>query len=92
MPVTEMESPDGIDSMLRRSMAAPVPGLPPDFDQRVMRKLRHTSRGGLISIATCAGIMHGQGLAWGPIAAAILVPLALVPMVSMARRTSHRKV
>jgi hypothetical protein len=29
-----------IDSLLRRSMAAPVPSPPPDFDQQLMRELR----------------------------------------------------
>src|ERR1035438_8793379 len=34
----------GIDSLLRRSMAAPVPSLPPDFDQRLMREVRRSSQ------------------------------------------------
>ena len=40
--MSEMEPREaGIDNLLRRSMAAPVPSLPPDFDQRFMRELRH---------------------------------------------------
>ncbi len=34
-----------IDSLLRRSMAARVPTLPPDFDQRVMRELTQSPSG-----------------------------------------------
>jgi hypothetical protein len=33
-----------IDSLLRRSMATPVPSLPPDFDQRLMREVRRSSQ------------------------------------------------
>ncbi len=35
----------GIDGLLRRSLAAPVPTLPLDFDQRLMRELRQRSVG-----------------------------------------------
>jgi hypothetical protein len=44
--VTEREPHEtGIDGLLRRSLAAPVPSLPLDFDQRVMRELRQRSAG-----------------------------------------------
>ena len=89
---------DGIDTLLRRSMAAPVPSLPPDFDQRILRELRqsfsvpsryrgHLLTGyGLISAVISAVVMRGQGLNWGPIAVMILGPLALALAVSWARR------
>lgn len=100
--MTEMEPrEDGIDSLLRRSMAAPVPSLPPDFDQRLMRELRQSSQGldrnrrilltcyGLISGVTSAVVMRGQGLDWGAIAVMILGPLALLATVPWARRAIH---
>jgi hypothetical protein len=91
----------GIDSLLRRSMAAAVPSLPPDFDQRLMRELRQSSQPlgryrrnlltcyGLISVVTSAVVMRGQGLDWGAIAVLILGPLALVATVRWARRAIH---
>jgi hypothetical protein len=33
-----------IDRLLRRSMSAPIPSLPPDFDQRLMRELSRGSQ------------------------------------------------
>jgi hypothetical protein len=43
--VTQMEPREaGIDSLLRRSMAAPVPSLQRDFDQRLMREVRRSSQ------------------------------------------------
>jgi len=42
--MTEKEPREAeIESLLRRSMAAPVPSLPPDFDQRLMRQVRRSS-------------------------------------------------
>jgi hypothetical protein len=89
--VTEMEPREAeIDSLLRRSMAAPIPSLPPDFDQRLMRELSRGSQPldryrrillvgyGLMSVVTSAVVMRGQGLDWGAISAAILGPLSLV--------------
>ena len=100
--MTDMEPHEtGIDSLLRRSMGAPVPSLPPDFDQRLMRELRQSSQGlgrygrivltfyGLISVVVSAVVMHGQGLDWVAIAAMILGPLALVAIVPWARRPTH---
>jgi hypothetical protein len=100
----------GIDRLLRRSMASPVPVLSPDFDQRLMNELRQSlgqqsptgkisspldryrqvllASYGLISVVVSAAIMRAQGLGWGPIAGTILVPLALVAVVSAARRAS----
>ena len=97
--MTEMEPIEtGIDRLLRRSMAAPVPTLPPDFDQRVMRELGQSSKGldrygrilltgyGLTSIVASAVIMRGQGLGWAAIVVMILGPLALV---AAARRIPY---
>ena len=79
-----------IDSLLRRSMAAPVPVLPSGFDQRVLRTLRRDVQPhvnyhrkllaayGLASVLVSAAVMHGQGLSWGAVAASILAPLVLV--------------
>ncbi len=98
--MTEMEPREtGIDNLLRRSMAAPVPSLPADFDQRLLRDLRRSPHGldrrrrillagyGLISVGTSAVVMRGQGLDWGTIAVMILGPLALVAAVPLAHAT-----
>ena len=100
--MTEMDPrEDGIDNLLRRSLAAPVPSLPPEFDQRVMRELRRNSQPldrfrrtlligyGLVSVAACAVVMRGQGLDWVPIAALIIAPLALVAGVTLLRRVTQ---
>jgi hypothetical protein len=91
----------GIDSLLRRSMAAPVPSLPPDFDQRLMREVRRSSQPldryrrilltgyGLTSVVASAVVMRGQGLDWGAIAGMILAPLALVAAARSAWRATH---
>jgi hypothetical protein len=97
--VNEMEPREaGIDRLLRRSMAAPVASLSPDFDQRLMREVRRGSQPldryrrillsgyALISVATSAAIMRGQGLHWGAISATILGPLALVAAARSVRR------
>jgi len=92
--VTEMEPREpGIDSLLRRSMDAPVPSLPPDFEQRLMRGLPQNSQAldryrrillacsALVSVATSAVVMRGQGLEWGAVTVLILAPLALLATV-----------
>ena len=97
--MTEMEPREaGIDSLLRRSMAAPVPSLPPDFDQRLMREVSRSSQPldryrrilligyGLISVVTSAVVMRGQGLGWAAISAMILGPLSLVAAARWAPR------
>jgi hypothetical protein len=90
-----------IDSLLRRSMAAPVPSLPPDFDQRLMCEVRRGSQPldryrrilltgyGLMSVATSAVVMRGQGLDWGAISVMILGPLALVAAARWAWRATY---
>jgi uncharacterized membrane protein YdbT with pleckstrin-like domain len=79
-----------MDSLLRRSLAAPVPSLPPDFDQRLLRQVHRSSQPlhryrqilltgyGVTSVMACAVIMRGQGLHWGAISVMILGPIALV--------------
>ena len=93
--MTEMEqNQHDIDSLLRRSMATPVPSLPPDFDQRMMRKVRPSSQPlvryrqtlittyGLVSVVVCTVLMRGEGLGWGTVAGTILGPLALLAITT----------
>ena len=100
--MTEMEPREAeIDNLLRRFMAAPVPGLPPDFEQRLMRAVRRGSQPldryrrilltgyGLTSAVTSAVVMRGQGLGWGAISVMILGPLALVAAARWARRATY---
>jgi hypothetical protein len=87
-----------IDSLLRRSLAAPVPRLPPDFDQVLSREVRRRSQGpnrygqillagyGVMSAAVCVVVMHGQGLGWGVIAAMTVGPLAMLEAARRLRR------
>ena len=88
-----------IDSLLRRSMAAPVPRLPSDFDEVLSREVRRRPSQrphrysrvllagyGVISAAVCVVVMHGQGLGWGVIAAMTLGPLAMVEAARRLRR------
>ena len=79
-----------VDHLLRRLANVPVPTLPPDFDQRIMRKISRQAQPlnryseilligyGLISAASCALIMHGQGLHMGLITGLIIAPLAML--------------
>lgn len=70
--MTEMDPRrKGIDDLLRRTLAAPAPTLPPEFDRRVLRALRQNSPlldryrrvviagYGLASAVTCAVVMRG---------------------------------
>jgi len=101
--VTEMErNQDGIDSLLRHSMAAPIPKLPTDFDERMMRTVRRRSQPfdryrqalitsyAFVSVAVCAVLMRGQGLGWSTVAGMSLAPLALIavtcPLWSRAKK------
>ena len=91
----------GIDRLLRRSMAVPIPTLSKDFDQRLMREVRRGSRPldqyrrnlfagyGVISVVVSAMVMRGQGLDWGVVSGAILASLALVAITRSAWRASH---
>lgn len=87
-----------IDNQLRRSLDAPIPTLSADFDQRLMADLSQRSRAlsrfgkiwitgyTVMSVAVCALIMHDQGLDWPPIAALILIPLAIAAGAPYLRR------
>ena len=99
--MSEMEPREAeIDSLLRRSMAAPVPRLPPDFDQVLSREVRRRSQGpqrygrillagyAVMSVAASIVVMRGQGLGWGVIAVMTLGPLALV---EAARRLQRKR-
>ena len=99
--MTEMEPRDaGIDSLLRRSMAAPAPSLPPDFEQRLLRELPQNSQAldryrrillacyALISVVTSAVVMRSQGLDWGAVLLLIIGPLALIATVPLLRRAT----
>lgn len=89
---------DPIDSLLRQSMAAPIPRLPPDFEQTLSREVRRRSQRpgrygrillagyGVMSAAASMVIMRGQGLSWGVIAATTLSPLAIVEAARRLRR------
>jgi hypothetical protein len=88
-----------IDSLLRRSMAAPIPRLPPDFNQVLLREVRRRSEPphrygrillagyGVMSVAVSAVVMRGQGLGWGVIAAVTLGPLAMLEAGRRLRRS-----
>jgi hypothetical protein len=89
-PMSEMDPREAeIDSLLRRSMAAPVPRLPPSFDQVLSREVRRRSQGpqrygrillagyAVISVAASIVVMRGQGLGWGVITMTTLGPLVL---------------
>jgi hypothetical protein len=103
-----MEPDDsGMDGLLRRSLAAPIPRLSPDFGGRVMRRvIRKTRRGsrpldrygrlllsgyGAVSVATCAVIMRSQGLDWWVIAATTLAPLVLAAVARPVWRATHAR-
>lgn len=103
--MTEMEPHEAeIDRLLRRSLDAPIPDLPPEFDQRLMREVRRSSQPlhrygrflltgyGLVSVMACAGVMRGQGLDWGLVAGMILAPLALVAAARWAWPETRMKV
>lgn len=89
-----------MDAVLRRSMAAPVPRLSPDFDQRLSRELRRERQipnpfgrillagyGGVSALVSVV-VMRGQGLGWMAIAVMTLGPLATL---ELARHLRHRQ-
>ena len=110
--MTEMAGPEmrplqmapnevGIDRVLRRSMAVPIPTLSKDFDLRLMREVRRDSRPldqyrrnllasyGVVSVVVSAMVMRGQGLDWGVVSGTILAALALVVITRSASRAIH---
>jgi hypothetical protein len=92
---------DEMDSLLRRSMAAPVPRLSPEFAGRLSRELRrrsappkHFSRilfagYGVVSAAVSIVVMRGEGLGWVAIGAMMLGSLAVIE-VARKRITQRR--
>ena len=97
--MTETDAPQvEMDSLLRRTLAAPAPALPKDFDARLMCELRRRSRPmegpsrfllagyGLTSALVCVAIMRGQGLPWGGVIGMILATVALAAVVGAAWR------
>ncbi|RYG39436.1 hypothetical protein EON81_00945 [bacterium] len=88
----------GMDDLLRRAMAAPIPTLSAEFDQRLMDVVERKSKPldrfgrvlltgyGLLSIGASAVVMRGQGLGWEAIAATILGPLAVLAAVPFLKR------
>ena len=98
----EMEPWDEeMDGLLRRSMAAEMPELSPNFERNLMISLDRTSKqlgkfrrtlviGYLLASATtCVVIMHGEGLSWSAIGALCVAPLALVAAVPALLRLSQ---
>lgn len=97
---------ENIDRMLRRTLAAPVPTLPPGFSQRVAKGVRAAQQGSrpldryrrfllagyaLVASVTCAVLMRDQGLSWAATAGLILAPLTLVAAARLVSRLPARK-
>ena len=96
-----MSDPDSrdalMDSMLRRSMAAPVPRPSPDLEKRVSRALRlralpspaatRTLLAGyvVVSAMTSIIVMRGQGLGWGMVGVMTLSPLLVLGLPGRLR-------
>jgi hypothetical protein len=86
-----------IDSLLRQSLAAPVPRLSPDFHQSLSRKLQQGSEPskqfarfllagyGVVSALVSVVLMRSQGLGWVPIAVMTLALLATLGLASLLR-------
>jgi hypothetical protein len=88
-----------IDSLLRRSMAQPVPRLSPDFHQALARELRRRSEpphpfgrillagyGGVSAVVSVV-VMRSQGLGWAAIASIMLASLAALELARRLQRT-----
>ncbi len=102
--MSEMDSREAqIDGMLRRSMAAPVPRVSPDFERVLARELRRRSQPpsqyertlfvsyGAISVATSILVMRSQGLGWWVIATMTMAPLATVEWIWLQRKGRQRR-
>jgi len=88
-----------IDHLLQRSMAAPVPDLSQDFEQRLADEIQRRSqpigpRGrivligyGMISLGVSVWVMRDQGLGLPEAAAVIGIMLALMGAISLALRS-----
>lgn len=101
--MSEMDSRDSeMDSLLRRSLAAPVPRLSPDFELVFSRKLRRRSEPlhpfgriflggyGAVSAVVSVVVMRGQGLGWIAIAATMLGALATLEVARLLGRRQWR--
>jgi hypothetical protein len=84
-----------IETVLRQSMAAPVPRLSPDFHRTLARQLHRKPHpfGRLllasytgVSLAISIALMRSQGLGWMPIAALTLGPIAPLALIIFLRR------
>lgn len=100
--MTEMEPHDvEMDRLLLRSMRAPVPALPSNFDRRVLRAANRNSdlleryrwmlftAYAVVSALTSLLIMHDAGLDWLPIIG-ILAPVTLTSALFLAWKTKRR--
>jgi hypothetical protein len=86
-----MSEPDDMDRLLSRALSTPVPELPAGFDRRLMRQVRPRRLGaqgrvalalyGLPAIAISVWTMRVEAIEWTLVAAAVVVPVALVAMV-----------
>jgi hypothetical protein len=89
----------GMDNLLRRSMAAPVPRLSPDFDRVLSRELRRRSEPskefgqillagyGAVSAAVSIVVMRDQGLGWVATAVMTVAPLVMFELGRRLRRS-----
>lgn len=96
---------DGMDRLLRRSMAGAAPKLSADFEQRVLRRARRSSQPlehrervlligyAVMSVVVCAVVMRGQGLDWASVAGMTGAPLVLLAAAraAMKMRPSIRR-
>ncbi len=92
------EVEDGIDGLLRRSMAAAVPSLAADFDRRVMQEVRRRGRPldryrrillgayGVVSVVVSAILMRGERLDWSVVWGTMLATFVLAAIMRPAWR------
>lgn len=92
---------EGVDRLLRRSMAAPVPALPTDFDRRLMQEVRRRKQPldryrrmllgcyAVVSVVVSAILMRGERLDWGVVLGTLLATIALIAITRPAWRAGH---
>lgn len=90
------------DSLLRRSLSAPIPGLSLGFDERLSRELRRGSqplnRSGrmllagyaVLSAVVSVVVMRGEGLGWEGITVMTLGPLVFIAAARSRRPSGTR--
>lgn len=96
----EMSEQEGMDRLLSQSLSAPVPTLSPDFDRRVMKRVRprRLSWPGVLTLALYATFalassivaMRLTGIGWATIAASIVVPVIVVAALFRDRTRRSR--